>query len=144
MCCPAALFAYAPSASWPTGIAPPSYLSVNDYCWIIPDRPLPQPTLPIRRHASGVHNVPLPCCEWNLFPRTLPNSCTEGFDLTPPKLPPIPLPLTESSTPIAFVSLATFIALDQPLTSMSQPRPHTVGCWPKPKLPSPTTRLWHF
>ena len=145
MYCPAASSASVPLASWPTVTAPPSYRSVNAYCWIIPGRPLPQPTtLPVPQHASVVRNVPRPCCAWNLFlPGTLPNSCTKGSDLTPPKLPPIPLSLTESSTPIAFVPYPPLIALHQPLTSVSKPRPHTLCCWPRPNLSLLTTLLSH-
>src|SRR5215469_2263990 len=144
MSCPAALCASAPSASWPTVAAPPSCRSVNDYCWIIPSPRLPLPTFPVPPHASVVRNVALPCCEWNLFlPGTLPNSYTKGFRLTLPDLSPIPLTLTESSTPIAFVSLSTATALDQPPTPMSKPLLDTFGGWPKAKLSSPTTLLLH-
>ena len=86
-----------------------------------------------------------PWCESNLFlPGTRPNFYTRGFNLTPPKSPPISLPLTESSsTPIAFVFLSTITALDQPLTSMSKPCPDTLRSCPKTKLSSLTTPLLH-
>ena len=144
MCCPAASFGSAPSASWLTVAAPPSCRSANDYCWIIPSQPLPLPTLPISQHASVVRNVAPPCCQWNLFlPGTLPNSYTKGFGLTLPDLSPISRTLAESSTPVAFVSLSTITAVDQPLTSMYKPCPDTLCSWPKPKLTSLTTLHFH-
>jgi len=139
MFCPAALFASAPSASWLTVAAPPFCHSVNDYCWIIPSPRLPLPTFPISQPASVVRSVAPPCCEWNLFlPGTLPNSYTKGLALTPPNLSPIPRPLTEPSTPIAFVSLSIFLALDQPTIPSSKPSLDTLNCWPQAKLSSLT------
>ena len=141
MSSPAALFASAPSASWLTVAVPPFCRSVNDYCQIIPGPRLPRPTLPNSQPASVVRNVAPPCCEWNLFlPGTLPNSCTKGFALTPPNLSPMPRPLTESSTPIAFVSLSTVPALDQLPIRISKPRVDTLSSWPQAKL-SPLTPL---
>jgi hypothetical protein len=141
---PAALSASAPSASWLTVAAPPFCSSVNDYYWIIPSPRLPLPTFPICQHASVVRNVALLCCEWNLFlPGTLPNFYSKGLVLTLPNLSSIPLTLTESFTPIAFVSLSAVTALDQPPTPVSKTRLDTLSSWPNPKLPSLTTLLLH-
>ena len=144
MSCPAALSAYAPSDSWPTALAPPSCRSVNNYCWIILGLPLSLATLLVPLHASVVRNVPPPCCGWNLFlSGTLTDSCTRGLDLTPPNRRPTPLPVTESSVPIAFVSLHPLIALDYPLTSACKPRPDTRCYRLQSKLSSLTTLLLH-
>ena len=144
MYCPAAWFASAPSAFWLTVAAPPSCPSVSDYCCTIPAQQLPLPTLPLSQHASVVRNVAPPCCDCNRFlPGTLPNSYTKGFGLTLPSLSPIPLPLTELSTPVAFVSLPTLIAPVQPPISVFNPRLDTLYCWTKAKLSSLTTLLLH-
>ena len=144
MSCPAALSASASSASWQTVVAPPFCRSVSDYYWIIPSRPLPLPTFPIPQPASAVRNVALPCCEWNLFlPGMLPNSYTKGFALTLPNLSPTPRPLTESSTPIASVSLPTVTAIGQQPTPISKPRLDALCCCPQAKLASLTALLLH-
>lgn len=144
MCCPAVLFAFAPSDFSPTVAAPPSYRSVNGYCSIIPVPTLPQPKVPVRPHASVVRNVRPPCCEWNLFLLgTCPNSYTRELTLIPPNWSPISLPCTESSAPIACVSLRPLIAVDYPLTSAREPRPDTLYCWLQPKLSSLTLPLLH-
>src|SRR5215467_4396383 len=143
MCCLAASFASAPSASWRTVAALPFCPSVNDYyCCIIPSRQLPLPTLPIHPHASLVRNVAPPCCQWNLFlPGTLPNSYTKGSALTLPNLSSIPRPLTESFPPIAFVSLSTVTPPHSSPTPLFKPRLHALDLWPKGKLSSLTSLL---
>jgi hypothetical protein len=115
MCCPAVLFAFAPSDFSPTVTAPSASPSVNGYCSIIPVPSLPQPKVPVRPLASVVRNVPPPCCEWNLFLLgTYPNSYTRELTLIPPNWSPILSPITEPSAPISFVSLAGPIAGDSP------------------------------
>src|SRR5262249_10203296 len=95
-------------------------------------------------HTSIVRNVAPPCCEWNLFlPGTRPNSYTRGFNLILPNWSSILLPLTESSTPVAYVSLSTIPAVEQPLTSTYNPLPDTLGSWPKLKLSSLTNLPLH-
>ena len=144
MCCPAALFAFAPSAFSRTVAAPPFCRSVNDYCCIILNQRLPPPSLHVSPPPSVVRNVAPRWCASNLFlPGTLPNSYTRGFNLTPPNWLSISLHLTESLAPVAFVSLSTITAMEQPLTSLHEPRSHTPCSWPKLELTALTTLPCH-
>src|ERR1700745_4254792 len=59
------------------------------------------------------------------------------------KWPPISLPITESSTPMALVSLRLFVAVDHSLISVFKPPPDTLYCPRNSNLSLLTTLLLH-